>query len=97
MLFFLLFLPFIAILFILGLHPLKSYKIALYFSILNLLEISYIIHMFDSLTSNFQFQFFTTYITIGLDGISLWLIWLTNLLMIILILYSWKNIKMNIK
>jgi NADH:ubiquinone oxidoreductase subunit 4 (subunit M) len=97
MLFILLLLPLIAMIFIIIQRAKQSYSIALFFSILNFLEISYIIHMFDSLTSNFQFQFFTTYITLGLDGISLWLIWLTNLLMIILILYSWKNIKMNIK
>jgi NADH:ubiquinone oxidoreductase subunit 4 (subunit M) len=97
MLLILLFLPLIAIILIQSLRDFKSYSIALFFSILNFIQISYMIHMFDSLTSNFQFQFFTTYITLGLDGISLWLIWLTNLLMIILILYSWKNIKMNIK
>jgi NADH-ubiquinone oxidoreductase chain 4 len=97
MLFLLLFFPLIAIISIYLFNESKSYKLAFYFSILNFLHISYIIHLFDSLTSNFQFQLFTTYITLGIDGISLWLIWLTNLLMIILILYSWKNIKMNIK
>ena len=97
MLFILLFFPLIAIFSIYFFNESKSYNIALNFSILNFLHISLIVHLFDSLTSNFQFQLFTTYITLGLDGISLWLIWLTNLLMIILVLYSWKNIKMNIK
>lgn len=97
MLFLLLLFPLISILFIYLFNQSKCYHIALNFSILNFLHISYIIHLFDSLTSNFQFQLFTTYITLGIDGISLWLIWLINILMIILILYSWKNIKINIK
>lgn len=90
MLFLLLFFPLIAILSIYFFNQSKCYNLALNFSILNFLHISYIIHLFDSLTSNFQFQLFTTYITLGIDGISLWLIWLTNFLIIILILYSWK-------
>lgn len=97
MLLILLLFPLIAIILIYLLNESKSYKMALNISILNFLHISYIIHLFDSLTSNFQFQLFTTYVTLGIDGISLWLIWLTNFLMIILILYSWKNFKMNIK
>jgi proton-translocating NADH-quinone oxidoreductase chain M len=97
MLIILLFIPFLAILNIFLSDQKNSLKLALFYSIINFLHISLIIHLFDNLTSFFQFQFFTTYLLLGLDGISIWLIWLINILQIILILYSYKNIKFNIK
>jgi len=51
---------------------------ALAFSILNLIHTLFIMHLFDPTTAAFQFQ---AWGLIGIDGISLWLIWLVNMLM----------------
>ena len=77
----------------------KMMSLALFFSILNQIHISILIHLFDSLTSSFQFQYFLEIggSFLGIDGISLWLIWLTNFLLPIIILNSWKSVKIMIK
>jgi proton-translocating NADH-quinone oxidoreductase chain M len=74
-----------------------SWRIGLIYSIINFIHTTYLIHIFDPLTSQFQYQYMTTYVTLGVDGISIWLIWLTNILMPILILSSYKSIKIMIK
>ena len=51
-------------------------------------------HYFDPSTAVFQFQ---TLGIFGIDGISLWLIWLVNMLMPIVILSSWKAVNILIK
>jgi NADH:ubiquinone oxidoreductase subunit 4 (subunit M) len=73
--------------------------IALFFSILNFIHTTLLVHLFDPLISSFQFQYFTNIGggLLGIDGISLWLIWLTNLLLPIIILNSWKSVKIMIK
>lgn len=72
--------------------------IALSLSILNLLHIILKILGYDANISNFQYQFAISGLLIGgLDGISLWLIFLVNLIIPIVILDSWKTIKVNRK
>ncbi len=68
--------------------------IALTITIQNLLHICLIILLYDPNVSNFQFQL-TLFGTVigGLDGISIWLIFLVNLIIPIVILDSWKTIK----
>jgi NADH:ubiquinone oxidoreductase subunit 4 (subunit M) len=51
-------------------------------------------HFFDPSTAAFQFQSFGL---LGIDGISLWLVWLVNMLMPIVILSSWKSVNILIK
>lgn len=70
--------------------------IALSLSILNLLHTLIIILMYDSHFSNFQFQLLGIIIG-GIDSISLWLIFLVNLIIPIVILDSWKTINDNRK
>ena len=49
--------------------------------------------LFDSNISNFQFKFEVLGLLIGgIDGISIWLIFLVNLIIPIVILDSWKTI-----
>ncbi len=51
------------------------------------------LHLYDSNVSNFQFQLnFNEIIIGGIDGISIWLILLVNIIIPIVILNSWKNI-----
>ena len=53
---------------------------------------------YDPNISNFQFQFELLGLLIGgLDGISIWLIFLVNLIIPIVILDSWKTINYNRK
>ena len=48
---------------------------------------------YDSNVSNFQYQFEALGLLVGgLDGISIWLIFLVNLIIPIVILDSWKTI-----
>lgn len=62
-------------------------------SILNLLHTIILIILYDPNISNFQFQIsIFGNILGGLDGISLWLIFLVNLIIPIVILDSWKTI-----
>lgn len=75
----------------------KCMYIALFLSLINLQHTTFLILLFDPLISSFQFQYYINNIIIGIDGISLWLIWLTNLLQPIIILNSWKSIKIMIK
>lgn len=74
---------------------------ALYFSILSLIQILVIFYYFDSNSSLFQFFFISPFssdtnsLLLGIDGISLWLLWLVNMLMPIVILSSYKAIPSN--
>jgi len=63
-------------------------------TIKNLFVILKLILLYDTSASNFQFQLiFFGKLVGGLDGISLWLIFLVNLIIPIVILDSWKTIK----
>lgn len=74
---------------------------ALYFSILSLIQILIIFYYFDPNSSLFQFFFISPFsndsssLLLGIDGISLWLLWLVNMLMPIVILSSYKAIPSN--
>lgn len=78
---------------------------ALYFSIQSLIQTLVIFYYFDPYSSLFQFFLSTPFISffgntestflLGVDGISLWLIWLVNILMPIVILSSYKAIPDN--
>jgi hypothetical protein len=48
---------------------------------------------FDSTNLSFQYQDILFGYLIGIDGISLWFLWLIQILTPILILYSYKSIK----
>jgi NADH:ubiquinone oxidoreductase subunit 4 (subunit M) len=55
------------------------------------------LHLYDSNVSNFQFQLKLNETIIGgIDGISIWLKLLVNLIIPIVILNSWKNINKEI-
>ena len=75
----------------------NPWKMSLIISILQIIHTTFILIIFDSNQSEFQFQEIIKDITIGIDGISIWLIWLINLLTPILILSSYKSIKSNEK
>ena len=68
--------------------------IALFFSILGLIQTLLLMFLFNPTIAAFQFQSFGL---IGIDGISLWLVWLVHVLMPIVILSSWKAINVLIK
>jgi len=72
--------------------------IALAVSLFNLFHILILLLAYDTNLSNFQFQFEALGLLIGgLDGISIWLIFLVNLIIPIVILDSWKTININRK
>jgi len=52
---------------------------------------------YESGISEFQFRTNILNFEFGIDGISLWLIWLVNMLMPIIIISSWKTIKIKVK
>lgn len=74
---------------------------ALYFSILSLIQILVIFYYFNPNSSFLQFfiisPFYSDYnsFILGIDSISLWLLWLVNMLMPIVILSSYKTISSN--
>jgi proton-translocating NADH-quinone oxidoreductase chain M len=71
----------------------KQLKFTLIATLLNLVHILIIVLLYDSEVSNFQFQLtFFGIIIGGIDGLSLWLILLVNLIIPIVILDSWKTI-----
>ena len=68
-------------------------KLTLSLSIANLFVIIIALLLYDPNISNFQFQFIIfDKLLGGLDGISLWLIFLVNLIIPIVILDAWKTI-----
>lgn len=68
-----------------------GHKISFNLSLLNFLHSTILLLLFDPLNPNFQFLFIFNGSLFGIDGISLWLIWLTNLLLPIILLQSYKN------
>jgi len=58
-------------------------------SILNFLHLLWIMILFDSSGTTYQFQYDNF---IGLDGISLWLVWLVNIIKAIVILNDKEKI-----
>nr|WCH57983.1 NADH dehydrogenase subunit 4 [Calliblepharis sp.] len=78
--------------------------VALWFSCLTFIFSLFLWIQFDSSTSFFQFTsiflwfpYLNFYYTIGIDGISLFLILLTTFLIVICILTSWSSVHLNIK
>jgi NADH-ubiquinone oxidoreductase chain 4 len=72
----------------------KYIKISLIGTIINLFFILILKHFHNWNNINFQFLYFLGDLAIlGLDSISLWLILLVNLIIPIVILNSWKDIK----
>jgi NADH:ubiquinone oxidoreductase subunit 4 (subunit M) len=72
----------------------EIFFIALIFAILGLIQTLIIMTLFDPSISTFQFQSFGK---LGIDGISLWLIWLVHVIVPIVLLSSWKAIHTLIK
>ncbi len=72
----------------------KEKMISLSVTIQNLLHIQILILVYDPNISNFQFQLIKDGTVIGgLDGISIWLVFLVNLIIPIVLQDSWKTIK----
>ena len=69
----------------------ESLKIAYNQSLINFAHSTLLQHYFDFNNSNYQFLFSIKGHLFGIDGISIWLIWLTNLLMPILYQQSYKS------
>ena len=64
---------------------------SLILTILNLMQTLIMLNLYDSNVSNFQFQLKLNNLVIGgIDGISIWLILLVNIIIPIVILNSWK-------
>ena len=64
---------------------------SLIFTIINLMQTLIMLNLYDSNVSNFQFQLKLNNLLIGgIDGISIWLILLVNIIIPIVILNSWK-------
>ena len=72
--------------------------VALKVTIINLLNILIMIQLYDTSISNYQYQLLINdTIKGGLDGISIWLIFLVNKIIPIVIQDSWKTIKVDRK
>ena len=79
-------------------------KIALFFSGLSVILSLFLLSFFNFSQSQFQFYLKFNWISnlnfnfiLGIDGISLFFILLTNLLIFLCILISWNSIKYNLK
>nr|NP_150352.1 NADH dehydrogenase subunit 4 [Rhizophydium sp. 136]AAK84282.1 NADH dehydrogenase subunit 4 [Rhizophydium sp. 136] len=71
-------------------------KIGLFFTLLNLLNTVILFNLYDTNISNLQFQLTLFGKLIGgLDGISLWMILLVNIIIPVTILMAWKEIKLD--
>lgn len=68
-----------------------TFFIALSISLIQWIHFTLIYLIFDSTNLTFQFQDLLFGYLIGIDGISLWFLWLIQLLFPILILFSWNN------
>ena len=69
------------------------FKKALILTLLNLFHSLLMLHLYDPNVTNFQFKLgLGNQLIGGIDGISLWLIILVNLIIPIVILNSWKVI-----
>lgn len=75
----------------------NKFLLILILSIINLIYSLILMYFYDSTNSAFQFQWvINNKLIAGVDGISLWLIFLTNLIIPIVILHSWKSVKVNL-
>lgn len=69
-------------------------RYALSITLLNFLLILVLLHFYDSSSAGFQYKLYIgDRLFGGLDGISLWLIFLVNLITPIVILSSWRSIE----
>lgn len=74
------------------------YKMALLATAVSLLHTVLMILIYDSEISNYQFRLnYSSVVMGGIDGISIWQIFLVNLIIPLVILDSWKTIKRDIK
>ena len=70
----------------------NNLRVAFYLSLLNFIHSTLLLHMFDPQDPSFQFMTTFNGNQLGIDGISIWLIWLTNQLLPIILLQSYKSI-----
>jgi NADH-ubiquinone oxidoreductase chain 4 len=69
-------------------------RFALLITILNFVLVLVLLHFYDSSSAGFQYKLYIgDRLFGGLDGISLWLIFLVNLITPIVILSSWRTIE----
>lgn len=84
--------PILAILFTAYDNTENSIRISFNLSILNFIHSTIQLYLFDSLNPGFQFISTINGNIIGIDGISIWLIWLTNQLLPISLQQSYKSV-----
>ena len=70
----------------------NSIRVSFNLSILNFIHSTIQLYLFDPLNPGFQFISTINGNMIGIDGISIWLIWLTNQLLPISLQQSYKSI-----
>lgn len=78
---------------IFNLSAFDAWKLSFYISLFNLVHSTQLLNYFDNTFTGYQFLISIKGHLQGIDGISLWLIWLTNLQMPILYLQSYKSVK----